>query len=66
MLCIGFGAFINGNKALAQNMMRARVAFQGLTILAMGVASTYAVTVGSEPEGSSSGKVKGEPGPRVV
>ena len=35
VLCVGFGAFINGNKALAQNMMRARVAAQGLTVLAM-------------------------------
>ena len=39
VLCIGFGAFINGNKALAQNMMRARVAAQGATVVAMVVAA---------------------------
>ena len=26
VLCVGFGAFVSGNKKLAQNMMRARVA----------------------------------------
>lgn len=48
VLCVGFGAFINGNKALAQNMMRARVLFQGLTVLGMGIATSYAAT-SSEP-----------------
>ena len=44
VLCVGFGAFINGNKALAQNMMRARVMFQGLTVLGMGIATSWAAT----------------------
>lgn len=35
VLSVGFGAFINGNKVLAQNMLRARVAAQAATILAM-------------------------------
>ena len=38
-LSVGLGAFVQGNKALAQNMMRARVAAQGATVLAMVVAA---------------------------
>ena len=41
VLTVGFGAFINGNKVLAQNMLRARVAAQFSTIAAMGLATTY-------------------------
>jgi len=44
VLSVGFGAFIGGNKKLAQTMMRARVAAQGLTILSMTVASGALVT----------------------
>ncbi|KAL1530308.1 hypothetical protein AB1Y20_001218 [Prymnesium parvum] len=39
VLCVGFGAFINGNKVLAQHMMRARVAAQGATVVIMIVAA---------------------------
>jgi len=35
VLSVGFGAFIGGNKVLAQYMMRARVAAQGATVVAM-------------------------------
>jgi hypothetical protein len=35
VLSVGFGAFVNGNKALAQTMMRARVGAQFATIAAM-------------------------------
>ena len=54
VLSVGFGAFINGNKVLAQNMMRARVLFQGLTVAAMGVATGWAAT--SESEASTPAK----------
>ena len=39
VLSIGLGAFVSGNKVLAQNMMRARVAAQFATIAAMVVAA---------------------------
>ena len=39
VLCVGFGAFIVGDKRLMQTMMRARVASQGITVVAMGVSS---------------------------
>ena len=39
VLSIGLGAFVNGNKVLAQHMMRARVAAQFATIAAMVVAA---------------------------
>lgn len=48
VLCIGFGAFIGGNKVLAQNMMRARVVSQGATVGIMTYAASRAV--GSSPE----------------
>ena len=35
VLSVGLGAFVRGNKVLAQHMMRARVAAQGATIIAM-------------------------------
>ncbi len=38
VLSVGLGAFVSGNKVLAQHMMRARVAFQGMTVVAMVVA----------------------------
>mmetsp|Transcript_13181 Transcript_13181/g.31071 ORF Transcript_13181/g.31071 Transcript_13181/m.31071 type:complete len:112 (+) Transcript_13181:41-376(+) len=43
VLCVGFGAFISGNKVLAQNMMRARVAAQFATIVVMGAATKYSL-----------------------
>jgi hypothetical protein len=39
VLSVGFGAFIAGNKVLAQYMMRARVAAQGATVVAMVVSA---------------------------
>ena len=39
VLSVGFGAFINGNKELAQYMMRARVVAQGATVIAMVVSA---------------------------
>ncbi len=56
VLCVGFGAFIQGNKRLAQTMMRARVAAQGLTVLSMAAASGVALTSArsSPPEATSS------------
>ena len=38
-MSVGFGAFIMGNKVLAQYMMRARVAAQGATVVAMVVSA---------------------------
>ena len=35
VLSVGFAGFVNGNKVLAQNMMRARVVAQFATVLAM-------------------------------
>ena len=32
----GFASFVNGNAARSQNFMRARVAAQGFTLLALG------------------------------
>ena len=39
VLSVGLGAFVSGNKVLAQHMMRARVAAQFATIGAMVVAA---------------------------
>ena len=39
VLSVGLSAFVSGNKVLAQNMMRARVAAQFATIAAMVVAA---------------------------
>ena len=39
VLSVGLGAFVNGNKVLAQHMMRARVAAQFATVAAMVVAA---------------------------
>ena len=39
VLSVGLGAFVAGNKVLAQHMMRARVFAQGATVLAMVVAA---------------------------
>ena len=39
VLTVGFGAFIAGNQVLAQYMMRARVAAQGATVVAMVVSA---------------------------
>jgi len=39
VLSVGFGAFIAGNKVLAQYMMRARVFAQGATVVAMVVSA---------------------------
>ena len=44
MLGIGFSAFIRGNKALMQQMMRARVAAQSATVIAMAVSSGVVLT----------------------
>lgn len=63
MLCIGFGAFINGNKVLAQNMMRARVAAQFGTIAVMGAAAKG--YFGSEPSKEAT-TPNAEPKPAVV
>ena len=44
VLSIGLGAFVNGNKVLAQHMMRARVAAQFATIAVMvGAAGGFAL-----------------------
>ena len=48
VLCVGFGAFVSGNKKLAQNMMRARVAAQGMTILSMFTATYFIATKPAE------------------
>ena len=45
---MGFGAFVSGNKKLAQNMMRARVAAQGMTILSMFTATYFIATKPAE------------------
>mmetsp|Transcript_31618 Transcript_31618/g.71430 ORF Transcript_31618/g.71430 Transcript_31618/m.71430 type:complete len:97 (+) Transcript_31618:51-341(+) len=50
VLCVGFGAFINGNKVLAQNMLRARVAAQAATVAAMTYAASSAFTKKPEPQ----------------
>lgn len=51
VLCIGFGAFIRGNKLLAQQMMRARVAAQGATVIAMAVSSGMLLSKQKQDEG---------------
>ena len=64
VLCVGFGAFINGNKRLAQSMMRARVAAQFATIVAMGVATKYYSDVEAAKEPTK--PKAATPGPAVV
>ena len=65
VLCVGFGAFINGNKVLAQNMMRARVAAQFGTIVVMGAAAK-GLFDGAEAKGPEPTKPNAVPGPVKV
>ncbi|CAL8468140.1 g7679 [Coccomyxa elongata] len=50
VLCAGLLAFKQGNADLSQKMMRARVAFQAVTVALMaGSAGMYAISEGTKP-----------------
>ncbi|BDA42173.1 probable respiratory supercomplex factor 1, mitochondrial [Coccomyxa sp. Obi] len=50
VLCAGLLAFKQGNADLSQKMMRARVAFQAVTVALMaGSAGMYALSEGTKP-----------------
>mmetsp|Transcript_12392 Transcript_12392/g.25192 ORF Transcript_12392/g.25192 Transcript_12392/m.25192 type:complete len:106 (+) Transcript_12392:79-396(+) len=63
VLCVGLGAFVNGNKVLAQNMMRARVAAQFATIVVMGAATKYSLE--SEPSDGTTKPKAAAPAPAL-